>query len=515
MRCWSWLACAVAFSQLAAAAPARAQDAPPAHPEVLVVVNATSPVSTAIGRYYAEKRGVPPEQVLALPIPLADPQLGNSVQEAIASREAFDRQIRQPLERFLRERDLVERIRIVVLASGIPHRYQPGACVFDATYVRDCPRASVDAEIAVLFSPLVGARGIGANGEAVNPYFRSSQPFAEWRAANPDAPLRYLVARLAAFQTPLDAATGQPADVKRLVDGALAPARSGKVLVDGDATAAPGRRGADVALVAPVAALLSPRGVRVRYDATRSFVGGVRDLLGYVSWGSNDGHARPAPFYGSIGGQDVPGRFAPGSIALDLVSTNGRTFVTPPATYDQSLAADLVRLGASGVAANAFEPMLLGLARAPLFFRHYFDGAPAIEAYFRSVPYLSWTNFYVGDPLLESGVRMLPSKDLDGDGVADARDNCREQPNPTQRDADGDGFGNACDADFDDDGRVTTTWGGVGPNGPGDLERLQQAVALRRNDPLLDLDGDGDVDGDDVTIATLALFLPPGPGAVD
>jgi hypothetical protein len=43
--------------------------------------------------------------------------------------------------------------------------------------------------------------------------------------------------------------------------------------------------------------------------------------------------------------------------------------------------------------------------------------------------------------------------DTDGDGVSDARDNCIETPNH-QLDADLDGFGNACDADFDDDGVV-------------------------------------------------------------
>src|SRR6185295_18261381 len=99
------------------------------------------------------------------------------------------------------------------------------------TYPRDCARASVDAELAVLFSNLIGAGGIGANGEAANPYFDSSVPFAKWRADHPKAPLRYLVARLAAFQTPLDEPSGIPADVKALIDGAQAsPARNATVL---------------------------------------------------------------------------------------------------------------------------------------------------------------------------------------------------------------------------------------------------------------------------------------------
>ena len=39
--------------------------------------------------------------------------------------------------------------------------------------------------------------------------------------------------------------------------------------------------------------------------------------------------------------------------------------------------------------------------------------------------------------------------DSDGDGVDDALDNCTAVANPGQEDADGDGHGNMCDGDFD------------------------------------------------------------------
>jgi hypothetical protein len=41
--------------------------------------------------------------------------------------------------------------------------------------------------------------------------------------------------------------------------------------------------------------------------------------------------------------------------------------------------------------------------------------------------------------------------DNDGDGVADASDNCPSDSNPSQRNTDADEFGDACDADKDDD----------------------------------------------------------------
>ncbi len=42
--------------------------------------------------------------------------------------------------------------------------------------------------------------------------------------------------------------------------------------------------------------------------------------------------------------------------------------------------------------------------------------------------------------------------DSDGDGLADAEDNCKFNPNPDQTDSDGDGLGNWCDLDDDGDG---------------------------------------------------------------
>jgi hypothetical protein len=180
-------------------------------------------------------------------------------------------------------------------------------------------------------------------------------------------------------------ASGIPADLKSLIDCAQAPAVSGTVLIDEDPHAAPGRRAGNDVLLRPIASLLRGRGVSVLHDQSDRFVASPVPLLGYASWCSNDSHSGRAPFYGQVGGKPLPGRFAPRGIAVDLVSTNGRTFVTPVPAYDQSLSADLVHLGACGVAANAFEPLLIGLARAPVLFRNYFEGSTAIESFYRSV----------------------------------------------------------------------------------------------------------------------------------
>ena len=60
--------------------------------------------------------------------------------------------------------------------------------------------------------------------------------------------------------------------------------------------------------------------------------------------------------------------------------------------------------------------------------------------------------------------------DTDGDGVFDGEDNCRLTANADQRDTDGDGYGNICDCDLDNDDMVNmedflifkTAWGTTG-----------------------------------------------------
>jgi uncharacterized protein (TIGR03790 family) len=485
----------------------------PSHPEVLVVANAKSPLSVATAKYYAARRGVPSANVLALSIPLADPKLGNAADETLP-RARFDAEIRAPVEDFLTRNGLRDSIRILVLTPGIPLQVA-SACSYDATFLRDCTNASVDAELAVLFSSLIGAGGVGARGQAVNPYLGSTQPFASWRAAHPSAALRYLVARLAGYQTPLDPKSGVPVDVKALIDHAQGRVPGGRALVDEQPAVASKLAAGNRILLAPTAALLAAIGVPVTHDVTPDVAGDAGALVAYASWGSNGSLGSPGPpYYGALGGHLYPGTFVPGAIAADIVSYDARSFVWPP-SYGQSLTADLVRLGVSGAAGHVIEPTFSGVARLPLLFRSYFLGAPSVEAFYRSVPYLSWMNVWIGDPLASSPYPFAAVADSDGDGIPDASDNCVLVPNTDHRDTDGDGYGNLCDADLDNDGTVSTSWGVVNPPAArGDFEKIELAAATGSYDANCDLDGDGKVDAVDVSIASLSLFLPPGPSGL-
>jgi len=92
--------------------------------------------------------------------------------------------------------------------------------------------------------------------------------------------------------------------------------------------------------------------------------------------------------------------------------------------------------------------------------------------------------------------------DTDGDGILDVGDDCTLVPNPTQLDADHDGFGNACDPDFDENSVVNF----------GDLARMKSAFF--GNDPVVDLNGDDVVNFADLAILKKYFFKPPGPSGL-
>ena len=94
------------------------------------------------------------------------------------------------------------------------------------------------------------------------------------------------------------------------------------------------------------------------------------------------------------------------------------------------------------------------------------------------------------------------SLDVDGDGVPDTLDDCLRAPNADQRDTDHDGFGNACDPDYDENGVVNF----------GDLAALKSRFFGR--DPNTDLNGDGVVNFADLAILKSLFFRAPGPSGL-
>jgi hypothetical protein len=97
--------------------------------------------------------------------------------------------------------------------------------------------------------------------------------------------------------------------------------------------------------------------------------------------------------------------------------------------------------------------------------------------------------------------------DTDADGVPDAADNCSLAPNPEQCDSDGDGYGNRCDGDFNNNGATNaqdTT-----------LFRARLGTpSLAPGYDIADLNCNGAVNAQDTTLFRALLGQPPGPSGL-
>ena len=86
-----------------------------------------------------------------------------------------------------------------------------------------------------------------------------------------------------------------------------------------------------------------------------------------------------------------------GSIAETAVSTGGRSF-TIDTTYGQSLVADLLEDGVSGVKGYVYEPYLTAVGQPSVLLGMYSQGFSFAEANAAANTYISWMGVTVGDP---------------------------------------------------------------------------------------------------------------------
>ena len=145
--------------------------------------------------------------------------------------------------------------------------------------------------------------------------------------------------------------------------------------------------------------LLHTSAIPVELDLSKVFVGNQSNLMGYFSWGSNDSHYTNQA-YESLS-------FAPGSIGDTAVSTSARTFL--PTTGGQSLIADLIAHGITGVKGYTNEPLLQAIASPSVTVdRYYLSGFNLAESFYAASRFIGWEDIVIGDPLCQlpsSGIR--------------------------------------------------------------------------------------------------------------
>jgi len=106
-----------------------------------------------------------------------------------------------------------------------------------------------------------------------------------------------------------------------------------------------------------------------------------------------------------------------------------------------------------------------------------------------------------------AGTATAVATDSDGDGVYDTQDNCTLLVNPGQCDSDGDGYGNRCDADLNNNGFVNAQ----------DTTLYRQQLGQPSVGPLFneaDLNCNGFVNAQDTTLFRGLLGSPPGPSGL-
>jgi uncharacterized protein (TIGR03790 family) len=343
---------------------------------VLLVVNEASPLSAQIADHYAVVRAVPQVNVVRVKVAVTDE----------IARADFERLVEAPLAQWLTRTASQDRILFIVLTKGVPLRVA-------GTSGRDGNAASVDSELALLYRKMAGLQ-IPAAGHVPNPYFLGNAPVGTARPFTHEAQDIYLVTRLDGFT--LD-------DVLQEIDRGAAPSREGKFVLDSSAAAdSLGNQ-----WLRTTADWLNAGGFkdRVIFDATARVITNVTGVLGYYSWGSNDPAIRVRTFGFT---------YAPGALAAMFVSSDGRTFDEPPATWQvgtwsdrrtffanspQSLTGDLLREGATGAAGHVSEPYLDATIRPNVLFPAYVSGFNLAESFYLAMPYVSWQTVVVGDPL--------------------------------------------------------------------------------------------------------------------
>lgn len=320
---------------------------------VLVVYNSNSPHGEELAQYYATRRHIPAENIVKI----------QCVAEEDVSTGEFHDAIEAPIRKSLKKNP--NQIDFIVMTKGVPIRIQ------------DPPQYSVDAWIAAAELPITPINQLTEQAlrRSVNPYFGSTEPFSSRKYGF------YLVTRLDGYTIE---------DCRALVNRSLsAKPERGPFLLDEaenrkDKAYLATQQGLTVA-----ASVLLQKGYEIQHEKTKYFAAPSELLAGYASWGSNDAEF-DLERYRRL-------RFKPGAICETFVSTSGRTF--KPTVGGQSLIADLIKGGVTGVKGYVSEPYTFALAKPQILFDRYTGGMNLAESFYSASQFLKWKDVVIGDPL--------------------------------------------------------------------------------------------------------------------
>jgi len=345
---------------------------------VLLLFNERSSVSIETAMYYKKIRGLDNKNVFKI----------NTYPQEEISRNIFEKEIKEPLKRYLLNNEMQDQIFYIVTTKGVPLKIAGSGG-------RNGDRASVDSELTLLYREMIYG-DFFKKGTINNPYFNSDPLFTGIKNFNHQDFDIYLVTRLTGFTLHdiIDL-------IKKGVTNTTIDINHSNFILDkkGD-NKSPGEIWLEEA-----AELLMDSYYSVELEKTAKFLTGKQNVMGYAGWGSNDPH---------YSGRFLHNTYIDGALATNYVSSNGRTFYEPPKLWapgsfknlksyfrgsPQSLAGDFIREGITGVSSNVYEPYLDACIRPNILFPAYTAGYNLAESFYMAMKYLSWQSTIVGDPL--------------------------------------------------------------------------------------------------------------------
>lgn len=373
----SLLALAVALALAAAARGSGLAD------RVVVVANSGDPDSVALARHYAQVRGVPAANVVALAMPL---------EETITWRE-FVTTIWQPLEDELVRRGWIDAIAMDLVDEVGRRKYAVSGHRIAALVVcRGVPlRIANDPTLFAEVKPLTDHDQFRTNQGAVDSELSL--------LAQTDSPINASIPNpLFGNPRPSDADLSRVVKVSRL-DGPTAGDALGLVdrAVQAEGTGLAGRAYVDIAgphesgdrWLESAALQLRALGfdLSVGNGPQTASVGSRFDAPAlYFGWYTAD---MDGPFL-------LPGfRFPPGAIAVHIHSFSAHTLRSPT----EGWCGPLVARGVTATVGNVYEPYLEYVHRPDLLLEALARGDDLVDAAYYALPVLSWQSIVIGDPL--------------------------------------------------------------------------------------------------------------------
>lgn len=400
LRCWAFVICCSSIVLLtrtaSAQVPARTEWNVAA--ETAVVFNPDFPESEALAHYYADKRGVPNENLISISC---------SKEEAI-SREAFDATIAPAMRQAMIERGwwkmqpqdvrdpttskmmklpvvVKSNIRVLVLMHGVPSKIirqkeKPQPASED--------EASVDSELSCLAFPAL--RLAGTTG---NPFFDKHTRFNE----TPDTKGMMLVGRL-------DAAS--PTLVRRMIDDATAVEEAGlrgRAVIDLALKKGPYEQGEE---------WLRRSAQTYRLNGIPTYVDRYEPLI-RDGWPLPDTALYFGWYAGEIGGalKSESFRFKRGALACHLHSFSATTI----RSTTQAWVGPMIARGAAATMGNVWEPYLTLTVHFDILNDRLLKGWTLAESAWCATPGLSWMNVVIGDPLYRPFAKSLMLGEADRD----------------------------------------------------------------------------------------------------